>query len=138
MDKKKLRNGFTTGSCATAAAKAATIFALSGITPTEVNVHTPKGVNLTIKIHSHVQRENSYICVVQKDSGDDPDVTNGILVHAMVTLDKSRQDILIEGGIGVGRVTKSGLACEVGQAAINPVPREMITSHVKNVLDEAE
>lgn len=130
---KRLREGYTTGSCAAAAAKAA-VLALLGDAPAQVSVQTGKGP-LSIPI-ARTEREKEYaVCTVIKDSGDDPDVTNGIEVCARVRI---TQDpcIVIDGGEGVGRVTKEGLKTPVGSAAINPVPLKMIGSEVKSVLPE--
>ena len=131
---KKLRCGYTTGSCAAAAAKAATIMLLRINTVDSVTIATPKGIELTLFIEKIIKGEDSVSCAVRKDSGDDPDVTNGILVYANVSKSKDK-GIQIEGGIGVGRVTRPGLECAVGMAAINHVPMMMIESEVKSVCD---
>jgi cobalt-precorrin-5B (C1)-methyltransferase len=134
-DNKKLRYGYTTGSCAAAAAKAATLMLLCKTEVHFVELMTPKGVRLNLRILDIVRTEDSVICAVQKDSGDDPDVTNGILVYVKVT--KNEEGIVrIDGGIGVGRVTKAGLEQPKGNAAINKVPRQMITEAVLEVCDE--
>lgn len=122
---KKLRCGYTTGSCAAGAAKAAAQMLLSGEKTAEVFLHTPKGIRLNLQIEDVSVREEEIACAVRKDGGDDPDVTNGILVYASVRLIPEKE-IRIEGGRGVGRVTKRGLQQRIGEAAINPVPRKMI------------
>lgn len=121
---KKLRCGYTTGSCAAAAAKAASEYLLTGRKPEKVSLDTPKGIRLTLDVAEAVMHEKGAYCAIQKDSGDDPDITNGILVGALVK--KAESGILIEGGRGVGRVTKAGLNQPIGAAAINSVPRRMI------------
>jgi len=128
-----LRSGYTTGSCATAAAKAAAIGLFKGNIPDEVEIDTPSGIKLRLKIFDKQLSDNAAGCAVQKDAGDDPDVTNGCKVHARVERTFSKT-IEIDGGEGVGRVTKPGLQVPVGHAAINPVPRRMIESAVREVV----
>ncbi|HHT9114605.1 MAG TPA: cobalt-precorrin-5B (C(1))-methyltransferase CbiD [Candidatus Wunengus sp. YC65] len=128
-----LRSGYTTGSCATAAAKAAAIGLSTGNIPDEVEIDTPIGTKLRLKIYHKQLSADEAACAVQKDAGDDPDVTNGCFVHAKVERNFT-QTIKIDGGEGVGRVTKPGLQVPVGHAAINPVPRRMIEGAVKEVI----
>ena len=128
-----MRFGYTTGSCATAAAKAATIGLFTGNIPDEVEIDTPIGTKLRLKIYHKQLSADEAACAVQKDAGDDPDVTNGCYVHAKVKRIFT-QTIEIDGGEGVGRVTKPGLQVPVGHAAINPVPRRMIEGAVKEVI----
>ena len=128
-----MRFGYTTGSCATAAAKAAAIGLFTGNIPDEIEIDTPASVKLRLKIHHRQLSANEAACAVQKDAGDDPDVTNGCYVHAKV-MRNFAQTIEIDGGEGVGRVTKPGLQVPVGHAAINPVPRRMIEGAVKEVI----
>ena len=128
-----MRFGYTTGSCATAAAKAAAIGLFTGNIPDEVEIDTPASVKLRLKIHHRRLSADETACAVQKDAGDDPDVTNGCYVHAKV-MRNFAQTIEIDGGEGVGRVTKPGLQVPVGHAAINPVPRRMIEGAVKEVI----
>lgn len=138
---KKLRYGHTTGSCAAAAAKAAARMLLSGETLPYIDLMTPKGILLHLEILDIVRTKDSVRCAVRKDAGDDPDVTNGILVCAEVSLAKedaqkagqSGSRIHIDGGKGVGRVTKPGLEQPVGAAAINQVPRRMIRENVQEM-----
>jgi len=132
---KKLRCGFTTGTCATAAATAATIMIFSGNVVKNVSVKLPKGELLSIDIDEPCFDIYGVSCCVKKDSGDDPDVTNGILIYAKVKLNDSGE-IKIDGGKGVGRVTQKGLDCPVGSAAINSVPRKMIVENLQKVCDE--
>lgn len=134
---QKLRYGYTTGSCAAAAAKAATIMLLSHKSITSVNLMTPKGILLTLPVLHTTKKEDSITCCIKKDSGDDPDVTNGIHVYAKVTK-TTGNTITLEGGIGVGRVTKEGLDCPVGGPAINTVPRQMILKEVENIAEELD
>ncbi len=135
---KKLRYGFTTGSCAAAAAKAAAYMLLTGKEKTEITIQTPKGILYHAKICDIVRAEQEVSCAVEKDGGDDPDVTTGALVYAKVSIAGKRRkeeelQIWIDGGTGVGRVTRPGLDQAVGNAAINHVPREMITKEVREV-----
>lgn len=132
-DKKKLRCGYTTGTCAAAAAKAAAVMLLSGEKKTQITVKTPSGVVLTLPVEAICQETAQVSCAVRKDSGDDPDVTNGVLVYAEVTYCK--QGFLIDGGTGVGRITKKGLSREIGMAAINPVPLQMIQNALEETAD---
>ena len=134
VDGKLLRCGYTTGACAAAAAKAATAMLLTGEPAPTVSLSTPKGILLTLDVLDAQFGSNFARCAIKKDSGDDPDVTNGILVYAQV--EKSVAGICIEGGEGVGRVTKPGLDQPVGKAAINSTPRRMITGAVEAVCAE--
>ena len=130
---KKLRTGVTTGLCAAAAAKAATAMLLSSEQLEEqpeeqlelVEVTAKTGAAMQLAITDIQRRNGSVSCAVQKDAGDDPDVTHGMKIFA--TVQKSGgEGIELDGGEGIGRVTKPGLKVPVGHAAINPVPREMI------------
>lgn len=132
---KNLRCGYTTGSCATAAAKAAATMLLTGERVDSVRIDTPKGITLNLEPLQVELAENYVSCAIRKDSGDDPDDTNGILVFAKVER-AVEPGVHIEGGVGVGRVTKPGLACAVGGPAINPTPRRMITSEVSSVMEQ--
>lgn len=126
---KPLRCGYTTGACAAAAAGAATQMLLTGTIPATWALDTPKGVRLALDILEARAGEGFARCAVQKDSGDDPDVTNGVLVYA--TAKKTDVGIVIDGGEGVGHVTKPGLDQPVGAAAINSMPRRMIREQVE-------
>lgn len=129
---KKLRYGFTTGSCAAAASKAAAVMLLKSINIKSIELVTPNSTLLKLEVQD-IERGLDYVsCAVRKDSGDDPDVTDKILVYSRVSLSESG-DITIDGGIGVGRITKEGLDQPVGSAAINSVPRKMIYDEVKSV-----
>ena len=133
---KNLRCGYTTGSCATAAAKAAATMLLTGERVATVRIDTPKGVVLELEPLEVELAEQYVSCAIRKDSGDDPDDTNGVLVFAKVEK-VAEPGVHIEGGVGVGRVTKPGLACAVGGPAINPPPRRMITAEVGSVMEQA-
>ncbi len=133
-DGKELRCGYTTGSCATAAAKACAIMLLSEEVVNVVIIDTPKGARLTLQVEDIVKQRNWVSCSISKDAGDDPDVTNGMRISARV--ERILNGIQIDGGAGVGRVTKEGLSCVVGEAAINPIPRQMIKEALKQVSQE--
>ena len=122
---KKMRFGYTTGSCAAAACKGATEILLGGKLQETVTLMTPKGILLTLELKDIQIETDKVTCAIRKDAGDDPDTTNGILVYATVEKTKE-QGITLYGGIGVGRVTKAGLSQKIGEAAINPVPKSMI------------
>lgn len=134
---KKLRYGYTTGSCAAAASKAAAAMLLSGKEISYVELHTPKGIDLRLEVLDISREDNAVSCAIQKDGGDDPDVTNGILIYAKVSREPADEaQIIIDGGIGVGRVTKPGLEQPVGAAAINKVPRQMIRENLEAVCEQ--
>lgn len=126
---KRLHYGYTTGTCAAAAAGAATGMLLSGERAETWSLLTPKGWQLELAIEDCSLQENEAICAVRKQSGDDPDVTDGMLIYA--TVQRQPEGITIDGGQGIGRVTLPGLNQPPGEAAINRVPREMITAEVQ-------
>ena len=131
-DGKKLRLGYTTGSCAAAAAKAAAVMLLTGRRLETVALLTPKGIRLELEVRE-VETGPGYVsCAIAKDAGDDPDVTGGALIFARVSR-REEPGIVIDGGPGVGRVTKPGLDQPVGAAAINSVPRRMIRENLEEV-----
>ena len=132
---KRLRMGFTTGSCAALAAKAAALTLLTGKAAETVEINTPKGLTVKVPVLELVQTPDAVRCAVKKDAGDDPDITDGALVFAEVTK-TDRPNIVLDGGAGVGRVTRPGLNQPVGAAAINDVPRQMIEAAVRTVCDE--
>ncbi len=134
---KKLRCGYTTGSCAAAAAKAAALMLFSGCAQNSVSLMTPKGILLRLEILDAKIGEDSVSCAVRKDGGDDPDATNGLLVYAAVTR-SGTPGISVDGGEGVGRVTRKGLQQPIGAAAINEVPRRMIREAVEEVCRDFE
>ena len=141
---KKMRCGYTTGSCAAAASKAAARMLLSGKSCEWSDLMTPKGIFLHLPILDGRFNETQAVCAVRKYGGDDPDATDGILIYAKAEKEGGllpgdvSPKITIEGGAGVGRVTKPGLEQPVGAAAINRVPREMIRREVEQVCEEYE
>ena len=134
---KKLRYGYTTGSSATAATKAALLYLLDDGKHDipEVTIKLPSGNPLTISVNSLEKKENSVLASVIKDGGDDPDVTHGLEIYSKVSL-RNDSKINIFGGIGVGKVTKKGLPIAPGNSAINPVPLKMIRETVEEMLPE--
>ncbi len=130
-DGKKLRCGFTTGSCAAAASAAAVEMLLTGKPVEQTRILTPGGVPYMPDIEGITITSDAVSCAVRKDGGDDPDVTSGLLIYARV--EKTAEGIIIGGGEGVGRVTKEGLDQPVGASAINSVPRRMMTEAVRRV-----
>lgn len=164
-----MRYGFTTGSCAAAAAKAAAYMLLTGKRKDDITIETPKGILYHAKLLDIRRSEQEVSCAVEKDGGDDPDITTGAWIYAKVSYleyaqevsydsncgngegqngegcEKDTEDsknrkpcIVIEGGSGVGRVTRKGLDQPVGNAAINRVPREMIEKEVLEVCRVAD
>ena len=132
-----MRNGFTTGSCAAAASKAAVYMLFTGKEKKSITIDTPKGISYNAEILDIKMSEKEVSCAVKKDSGDDPDVTNGALIYSTVSIVENIDEgkVIIEGGKGVGKVTKPGLDRPVGDAAINTVPRQMIEKEVLDVLN---
>ena len=151
-----MRYGFTTGSCAAAASKAAAYMLLTGKLKQNITIQTPKGILFHAEILEITRSEKEVTCAVRKDGGDDPDITSGALIFSTVrftdeeektseqhsgqlsrsgveAMQEKRAVIYIDGGKGVGRVTKPGLDQPVGNAAINHVPREMIEKEVREV-----
>ncbi len=131
-----MRNGFTTGSCAAAASKAATYMLLGGNRKENIVITTPKGIDFHAQIVDITLAEDFVSCGVEKDGGDDVDITTGYVVYSKVEMvsDELGQ-VLICGGAGVGMVTKPGLDQPVGNAAINSVPRQMIEKEVREVME---
>ncbi len=132
---QRLRCGYTTGTCAAAAARAAAQALLTGSFPAVLTLSTPAGVAVTVTPENCLRGPDFASCAVKKDGGDDCDVTNGALVVA--TVRKTQQGIVIDGGEGVGRVTRPGLDQPVGAAAINSGPRKMIDEQLRQALLEA-
>lgn len=145
-----MKKGYTTGSCAAGATKAALTALLNGKFEKSVSLVTPNGTDLNLKILDAKLEKHQGICAIEKYSGDDPDVTNGALVYGKVRLIKQEEyeklkekkstvdlgdNILLTGGIGIGHITKPGLACKVGEPAINPTPRQMIKNEVIKLKD---
>lgn len=129
-DGKKMRYGYTTGSCATAAAKGAARMLVSGSSVDLISIDTLKGWKLDLELEDIVITNNYVQCSVKKDSGDDPDITNGIKIYAKVERIEEKR-IVITGGEGIGLVTRKGLPVDVGQYAINPTPRKTIYEAVE-------
>ena len=129
----KLRTGFTTGTCATAASVAAVLSIFNQKKTESVDVLLPKKSRIKININSCKFGKNNARCSVIKDAGDDPDVTHGAEIVVDLELTSKPNFIEIDGGEGVGRVTKPGIGLEIGQAAINPTPRKMIMENLTEV-----
>ena len=138
--RERLRCGYTTGSCAAAAAKAATDMLLTGKILEHVELMTPKGILLELEVQKAEIGDGYASCAIQKDSGDDPDITKGIYIYAKAERMENSEpgDVVIDGGVGIGRVTKSGLDQPVGAAAINSTPRSMIAAAVREVMEQYE
>lgn len=132
---KRLRYGYTTGSCATAAAKAAASMLISKKTVDSVSIDTPKGWTLDIDVYGASIKDGAASCFVVKDGGDDPDVTNGMKIYAHVAL-TDKDEIEIYGGKGVGRVTRKGIGIEIGRPAINKTPLQTIEAEVRRAIGE--
>lgn len=142
---KKLRCGYTTGTCAAAASMAAAAMLLGKAAVNQVAVDTPRGTRLVLPVEGTVIGKNWVQCQVEKDAGDDPDATDGIYIQGRASTEKIESKsgyyvyesgditLYLLGGVGVGSVTKPGLNCEVGKHAINSVPRRMIFQHVERV-----
>lgn len=162
-ENQKLRRGYTTGSCAAAAAKAAACMLLNQQPLTSIQLMTPKGILLNLDVQKISLHADTVTCAIQKDAGDDSDVTHGMLVYATVSykdcndfeeqydvpLKKAasaddkiafpyEKFVTIYAGEGVGKVTKKGLHQQIGEPAINPVPLQMIRREVASVLEEEE
>lgn len=131
---KCLRLGYTTGSCAAAAAKAAAWMLLTGSRKESITLDTPKGIRLNLAVKEINIQPKAVSCAIEKDSGDDPDVTNRTLIFAQVSY-CAQPGVTIDGGFGVGRVTMGGLDQPVGCAAINSIPRKMIQENVQQVME---
>lgn len=133
-----MRYGFTTGSCAAAAAKAATYMLLGGSYTDRISITTPSGEVFTTDL-SDVKTGDVVSCAVRKPESDDPDVTAGMLIYAGAKLIPDKKErVIITGGQGIGTVTKPGLDRPVGDAAINSVPRAMIEQEVREVMQDFE
>ncbi len=132
-NQKKLRLGYTTGSCAAGACRGAAWMLLGKERISFVDLMTPAGILLHLSLEDVVMGENFVSCAVRKDGGDDPDVTSGLLIYARVEKLDESGTFLLEAGEGVGRVTLPGLPVPVGEAAINPVPRSMILGEAREV-----
>ena len=125
VGQKRLRCGYTTGTCAAAATRAAAEALFAGAFPVAVTIEVPAGFDIRVEVECAEAGLGWARCAVRKFSGDDPDATDGALVFACVTRTEA-SGVAVDGGEGVGRVTRPGLDQPVGAAAINRVPREMI------------
>jgi len=135
-DPKDMRTGYTTGACATAATKAALLALITQQKQMEATTKLPIGEVVTFQMESCDFTKDMATAGTIKDAGDDPDATHGALILSTVRW-KDEPGIELDGGIGVGRVTKPGLPVAVGEAAINPVPRRTILEVAQEVLMEA-
>jgi cobalt-precorrin-5B (C1)-methyltransferase len=133
MNERPLRRGWTTGTCATAAAKAAYTALLTGEFPDPVKVTLPRGEQVAFALAVMRAEAGAATAGVVKDAGDDPDVTHGALVQATVRLGTAGGGVIFRAGPGVGTVTLAGLPVPPGEPAINPVPRQMIRSAIAEV-----
>lgn len=131
---KELRFGYTTGSCATAATVAACRMLLLQVPVDSVVITLPSGKKVSFDIKNIQISMTKVVCSVVKDAGDDPDVTDGIEIFAECEF--AEKNITLKGGVGVGTVTTKGLRLEIGEPAINPIPRKMIVANVENVCRE--
>jgi cobalt-precorrin-5B (C1)-methyltransferase len=131
-DRSRLRTGYTTGTCAAAAAKGAALL-LTGSLHKNVEIKLPGGSNALLSVHASGRKGSAAFCEIVKDAGDDPDVTNGALISATIKPILT-EGIIISGGTGVGVVTRPGLAVAPGKPAINPVPEMMIRNSVHEAL----
>ncbi len=128
---KELRRGWTTGACATAATKAALMRLWGGAFPFDIGITLPKGETPVFPLALSEAGDGWARVGITKDAGDDPDVTHGALI--VVTVSRSAGGVIFKAGDGVGTVTKAGLPIGVGEPAINPVPRQMMTAVVEDV-----
>ncbi|MCI8652678.1 MAG: cobalamin biosynthesis protein CbiD [Angelakisella sp.] len=138
-DGRRLRFGWTTGSCAAAAARAAARALLTGEEPAAVRFSTPSGVELELPVECLNRGRDRASCGVRKDAGDDPDVTHGLLIRAEVRAEPGEGplELLLAAGEGVGIVTLPGLDQPPGEPAINRVPREMILTALREEAERA-
>ncbi len=154
MEKQELRSGFTTGTCAAVAAKAAAVMLLTGGKLQHMKLMMPKGRSADLPLFHVVLKQEKAVCAVKKDAGDDPDVTHQAMVFASVQYSDGNREgqargiyrregkegkgpLFLTAGEGIGWVTKPGLSCPVGMPAINPVPRDMIFGGVEEARKEA-
>lgn len=128
-----MRHGYTTGACATAMTKAALHALVTGEVPKQITIHLPVGQDATFEVASFLVTDNAVMCETIKDAGDDPDATHKARIQSTVRFLES-PGVVLDGGVGVGRVTKPGLPVAVGEAAINPVPRKMIHGVVNEAI----
>lgn len=132
VDGQRLRCGFTTGSCATLAAKAAALWLDGDVPEQALFIDTPTGIRCRLPVHFLEKTADAATCMVRKDAGDDADVTDGMAICATVCK-RSDGRVVIDGGEGIARIRRKGLFGEIGEAAINPVPRAMITKELLRI-----
>jgi hypothetical protein len=137
-EKTKLKTGYTTGSCATAASKAALLSIINQKKIENVDILLPKRSYIQIPINLCEFESDKAKCIVIKNGGDDPDVTHGAEIIVELSFTKKINEIEIDGGEGVGIVTKPGLGLEINKPAINPVPKKMITENLREVGKEIQ
>ena len=137
IDGKKYKRGYTTGSCATAASKAATHMLFTKEKIETINIDTPKGIPLNLKVENININDDFVQCSIKKDGGDDIDATHKMDIYAKAEFIEGNE-IIIDGGIGIGRVTKKGLGIEIGKAAINKTPISMIKNEVRKVIGSSK
>ena len=130
-----LRRGWTTGACATAATRAAFTALLTGEFPDPVQIHLPKGQTPSFTLAREQATSTSAMAAIIKDAGDDPDVTHGALIMVTVSHGPPGSGVVFKAGDGVGTVTKPGLPIAVGQAAVNPVPRQLMTATISELAE---
>lgn len=130
---KAYRKGYTTGSCATAAAKVAALMILRQQIIHQISIVTPSGVTLHLNVEEPLIHGNQATAAIRKDGGDDVDVTHGMLIYAQVKL-RDDAHITITGGTGVGKVTQKGIGLPIGHSAINKTPLQTIEAAVREVL----
>ncbi|MBF8436180.1 cobalamin biosynthesis protein CbiD [Halanaerobiaceae bacterium Z-7014] len=130
---KEYRLGYTTGTAAAGAAKAAAKLLFKNEKDRTIIIPTPAGIDVELDILNYILNDKSALASVKKDGGDDKDITDGLEIIAKIK-EIEQNEIIIKGGKGVGTVTKPGLAVDVGQPAINPVPRKMIKKAIKDYL----
>ena len=130
---KAYRKGYTTGSCATAAAKVAALMILRQQIIHQISIVTPSGVTLHLNVEEPLIHGNQATAAIRKDGGDDVDVTHGMLIYAQVKL-RDDAHITITGGTGIGKVTQKGIGLPIGHSAINKTPLQTIDAAVREVL----
>ncbi|CDR03908.1 cobalt-precorrin-5B (C(1))-methyltransferase [Streptomyces iranensis] len=133
LERSGLRHGWTTGACATAATTAAYTALLGAEFPDPVTIELPKGQRPAFALAAEELTADRAMAAVVKDAGDDPDVTHGALVRATVRVLPPGSGVVFRAGPGVGTVTRPGLPLDVGEPAINPVPRQMMRDHIASV-----
>lgn len=139
IEGKKYRRGYTTGSCAAAAAKASVYMLFTNKKIENINIDTPKGIPLTLKVKNVELKDKYVVCSIEKDGGDDIDATHTMDIFAkaeLISRGVESEEIIVTGGAGIGMVTQKGLSVEVGKPAINPVPMKMIRNEISKVLGE--